>query len=305
MHRVLIWCCLVMFLLSGCGGSSSSMNPQSPSGATADAKGASSSAPAADMDVMPPAPPAASPPTETSSSGGSDSIARAEPTTQPTERPGLGTQWGESRTSQIEDVSFDRADDDHPFAIAALHYNDLTGVAQLAAFHDAKSHSFREIPTGNGAISVSIVGENGETLEAVHMGDRTYVIGRAGERYSIQLTNHTRHRFESVATVDGLDVMNGRSGNLSNRGYILMPHATLTIDGFRQSRDNVAAFRFSKVSDSYAAQTGTARNVGVIGVAFFTEKGDSINSGDAQDLQLRDTASPFPSDPRFAQPPRN
>lgn len=257
------------------------------------------------MDIMPPAPPAEAAPASASSNGGaSDSVARIESNTQPTERPGLGTEWGETRSSQIEDVSFNRADDDHPFAIASLHYNDLTGVAQLAAFHDAKNHEFREIPAGNGAISVSIVGENGDTLEAVHMGDRTYVIGQAGERYSIQLTNHTRHRFESVATVDGLDVMNGRSGNLSNRGYILMPHATLTIDGFRQSRDNVAAFRFSKVNDSYAAQTGTSRNVGVIGVAFFTERGDSINSGDPQDLQLRDTASPFPSDPRFAQPPR-
>jgi hypothetical protein len=303
MHKVLIWCCLVMFLLSGCGGSSS-LAPQTASnakGGGAEYASVGGMAPSADMSLQPPAPPAAAPPSE-SSAGGSDSIARAEPSTQPTERPGLGTQWGETRTSQIEDVTFDRADDDHPFAIAALHYDDLSGVAQLAAFHDAKSHSFREVPTGNGAISVSIIGENGETLEAVHMGDRTYVIGRAGERYSIQLTNHTRHRFESVTTVDGLDVMNGRTGNLSNRGYILMPHASLTIDGFRQSRDNVAAFRFSKVNDSYAAQTGTARNVGV---AFFTEKGDSINSADAQDLQLRDTASPFPSDPRFAQPPRN
>ncbi len=303
MHRVLIWCCLVLFLLSGCGGSSSSLNPQSPSGGAVDAKSASSSAPATDMSLQPPAPPEAAAPAS-ASGGASDSLARLEPSPAPTERPGLGTEWGETRSSQVEDVTFDRADDDHPFAIAALHYNDLSGVAQLAAFHDAKSHSFREVPTGNGAISVSIIGENGETLEAVHMGDRTYVIGRAGERYSIQLTNHTRHRFESVATVDGLDVMNGRSGNLSNRGYVLMPHATLTIDGFRQSHDAVAAFRFSKVNDSYAAQTGTARNVGVIGVAFFTERGDSINSGDAQDLQLRDTASPFPSDPRFAQPPR-
>ena len=276
------------------------MNAQSP-GNSASAKSSTAGAP--DMDIMMPPAPEAAPASATSSGGASsDSVARIEPSTAPTERPGLGTQWGETRSSEVEDVTFDRADDDHPFAVAALHYNDLSGVTQLAAFHDAKNHSFREIPTGNGAISVSIIGENGETLEAVHMGDRTYVIGRAGERYSIQLTNHTRHRFESVATVDGLDVMNGRTGTLANRGYVLMPHATLTIDGFRQSHDNVAAFRFSKVNDSYAAQTGTARNVGVIGVAFFTEKGDSVV--DQHELETRDTASPFPGDPRFAQPPR-
>ena len=261
-----------------------------------------------DLDSASPsaAPASAAPSSETSGSSGgasasADSAAQLSPSPTQRERPGLGTQWGETRSSEVEDVTFNRADDDHPFAVAALHYNDLTGVTQLAAFHDAKSHSFREVPTGNGAISVSIVGENGETLEALHMGDRTYVIGRAGERYSIQLTNHTKHRFETVATVDGLDVMNGRSGSLANRGYVLMPHATLTIDGFRQSHDNVAAFRFSKVNDSYAAQTGTARNVGVIGVAFFTERGDSVV--DEQELQTRDTASPFPTDPRFAAPP--
>ena len=56
------------------------------------------------------------------------------------------------------------------------------------------------------------------------------------------------------------------------------------------------------MSDSYAAQTGSARNVGVIGVAFFSERGDSFN--DDRDTRLRDTANPFPaSDPRYAQPP--
>ena len=42
----------------------------------------------------------------------------------------------------------------------------------------------------------------------------------------------------------------------------------------------------------------------VIGVAFFSERGDTFN--DARDLRLRDSANPFPgSDPRFAQPPKH
>ena len=52
-----------------------------------------------------------------------------------------------------------------------------------------------------------------------------------------------------------------------NRGYVLMPFATLEIEGFRQSNEAVAAFRFAAVGESYAAQMGAARNVGVIGVA--------------------------------------
>ena len=83
-----------------------------------------------------------------------------------------------------------------------------------------------------------------------------------------------------------------------------MPFATLEIDGFRQSHEAVAAFRFAKVSDSYAAQTSGDRNVGVIGVAFFGERGDSFEPWTGEELERRDTASPFPgADPRFARPP--
>jgi hypothetical protein len=64
----------------------------------------------------------------------------------------------------------------------------------------------------------------------------------------------------------------------------------------------VAAFRFGGVGDSYAATKGAARNVGVIGVAVFDER-ESRPS--AQELHMRNTASPFPaSDPRYARPPR-
>ena len=99
------------------------------------------------------------------------------------------------------------------------------------------------------------------------------------------------------------NVINGKTGSMSNRGYILMPFATLEIDGFRQSQDAVAAFRFAAVSDSYAAHVGAARNVGVIGVAFFTESGDTFDPWNDREIQRRETANPFPgSDTRFARP---
>jgi hypothetical protein len=231
---------------------------------------------------------------------------RSEPSPTPRERPGLGTEFGETRSSRVHDVTFVRSEADRPFAVAALHYNDRQGVEAMAAYHANRTGArLRDISAAGGAITVSIHDENGEPLEAVHLGDRTFVMGAAGQRYIIVLTNHTGHRFESVATVDGLDVINGRPGTLDNRGYVLMPYATLEIDGFRQSHDAVAAFRFAKVADSYAAQTGSARNVGVIGVAFFTERGDRVDPSAESELHTRDTASPFPgTDPRFAQPPR-
>lgn len=300
-----IWLFLaILSVLVGCGGGGSlgsySSKAPAPSGGyyASDARTASMA-------------PGSSAPSPTSASGGSYGNFQPEArvdTTQSApevhERPGLGTQWGETRESRVHDVTFLRADADRPFAVAALHYNDLAGVQQLAAFHDSRTGHFREVPTGGGAISISIRDANGSPLEALKTSDRTYVIGQENERYSIVLTNHTNHRFEAVATVDGLDVVNGQPGTLSSRGYVLSPFATLEIDGFRQSRDAVAAFRFSRVSESYAAQTSGDRNVGVIGVAFFSERGDSFEPFDQNDLEQRDTASPFPgADPRFARPP--
>jgi hypothetical protein len=74
----------------------------------------------------------------------------------------------------------------------------------------------------------------------------------------------------------------------------------LSIDGFRTSDDAVAAFRFGRVADSYAAQTGGDRNVGVIGLAIFAERGARWTRGE---LRRRDTADPFP-ERGYAAPPR-
>jgi hypothetical protein len=284
----------------GGGGGSSSVSPASAAPTTGNwgpsqpSKGA-----AADEAMAPPAPPPPATATmeaESQSSGGSH-WRGAEPA--PRDRPGLGTEWGESRESHIREVSFFRNDPDRPFATTALFYNDRQGVEALAAWHGGTPR-FHDVNAANGAITVSIRDAWGEPLDALHVGDRTYVVGQEGERYSIVIANHTSRRFEAVATVDGLDVINGKTGTFGNRGYILMPRASLEIDGFRQSEAQVAAFRFSKVRDSYAAGRGEARNVGVIGVAFFAERGDDW---DGDDVRTRDTASPFP-DERFAPPPR-
>ncbi|HON26571.1 MAG TPA: hypothetical protein PLJ73_11770, partial [Myxococcota bacterium] len=68
-------------------------------------------------------------------------------------------------------------------------------------------------------------------------------------------------------------VIDGLAGDFNKkRGYVVAPYGMVIIDGFRISMQEVAAFRFSAVADSYAAKTSGDRNVGVIGVAVFTEK---------------------------------
>ena len=283
----------LMLLLAGCGGGASH-RPQTPL-AEGSAKSATASESVGFADSQPSTQAAPAPP-----SAGSDARA-SRPQEEPSrERPGLGTEYGESRNSRVHDVTFER-DSSRPFAIASLNYNDRKGVDALVA-NAERREPLRSFAAGGGAVTVSIRDENGDALEALRVGGRTFVIGQPGERYIIVLENRTSHRFEAVTTVDGLDVVNGKDGNFENRGYVLMPFATLEIEGFRQSMSRVAAFRFASVADSYAGQMGKARNVGVIGVAFFGERGDSFVP--SNDTRLRDSASPFPADSRFAQPPR-
>ena len=119
---------------------------------------------------------------------------------------------------------------------------------------------------------VQVIRDNGETLPTFALKDRFYVQGNANERYIIRITNPTPNRVEAVVSVDGLDVVDGESGDLRKRGYVVPPYGETRIEGFRTSSADVATFRFSAVSDSYAGKKGKARNVGVIAVALFEEE---------------------------------
>ncbi|HSS03062.1 MAG TPA: hypothetical protein VLM79_38635 [Kofleriaceae bacterium] len=214
------------------------------------------------------------------------------------ERPGLGTSWGETVSSPLTIIPFERASA-APWAEVALHYNDAEGVAAHARYLDAQPEPI-ELLAGDGALSVSLVDEDGHMLPGLTAGGRTLIVGEDGARYRIVVHNATDARFEIVASVDGLDVMDGQPADPNRRGYLLDPHGTLTIDGFRTSDRAVAAFRFGRVADSYAAQTTGDRNVGVIGMAIFAERGAAWSR---REIDRRDSADPFPQR-GYAMPPR-
>jgi hypothetical protein len=101
----------------------------------------------------------------------------------------------------------------------------------------------------------------------------TYVLGQLGARYTLRVANHSGRRIEAVVSVDGRDVVDGKPADFrGKRGYLVPAWGSVDIDGWRISHAEAAAFRFSSVSDSYAARTGSAREVGVIGVAVFPER---------------------------------
>jgi hypothetical protein len=217
------------------------------------------------------------------------------------DRPGLGTSWGEAVAAPISFSPFVRSGPS-PWAEVVFHYNDVAGVTAHAQSLGTWPAPL-EIDAGDGALSVALVDETGRTLPGFTAGGRTLIMGEDGERYRIVVRNTTATRFEVVTSVDGLDVIDGKPADPERRGYLIDPHGVLTIDGFRTSDDVVAAFRFGKVAESYAAQSAQAfgdRNVGVVGMAIFTERGAVWTPAE---LDRRDSADPFPQR-GYATPPR-
>jgi hypothetical protein len=227
---------------------------------------------------------------------------------EPEDRPGLGTTWGETRYSSVSEVPFVR-DSSRPSYTATVHYNDETGAAALAGHR----HSYTPATVGLGAaLSLTLLDEYGNALSAYRGNGHTVAVGYHGQRYMIRIRNNTNERFEVVVSVDGLDVIDGQGAGFAKRGYLVAPFGEVDIDGFRQSAAAVAAFRFGSVRDSYAAKTGSARNVGVIGAAAFGEVGYSARLRAYQERMYalrmqgiettrRHRADPFPNG--FATPP--
>lgn len=219
------------------------------------------------------------------------------------ERPGLGTSWGESIDSRVTHTTFIREDHDSPSATASFFYNDEDGVRAQAR---GRYVDWRDSVTtiGRGAVRVSLVDSSGSPLRAADVDGRTIAIGSEGDRYVIRIENNSPLRLEAVASVDGLDVMDGQDGDVTKRGYVIGPHRTLEIEGFRESSGNVRAFRFGKTDDSYASLRGKGRNVGVVGVAIFREEGSYGFDYTEEEIRRRETADPFPRSYAPAPPPR-
>ena len=216
------------------------------------------------------------------------------------ERPGLGTQWGEQRDSSITNVRFERGNGANPFATSILYYNDEEGARGMASSSGFARTTGGLVPVSNGALQIGLKDENGAWLSGFKSGDRSYVVGEAGRRYSIVVKNATPFRIECVLSVDGLDVLDGKEASFSKRGYIVDPRGEIEVDGFRTSATQVAAFRFGSVRGSYAAQKhGDTANVGVIGLAVFHERG--TEPWKWNEVQKRHDANPFPG--QYATPP--
>lgn len=207
------------------------------------------------------------------------------------ERPGLATGWGGDRKSEMSYTSFVRASS-KPAGTDAIFYNNSEGIRAMARAPEKVG----PMQTAAGSlVEWGIKGDSGYLPAYKKYGyGRRLVAGKFGNTYAIVVKNRCKSALEIVASVDGLDVMDGKTAGFSKRGYIVYPGETLEIDGFRKSESKVAAFEFSGVSNSYAnLKHGDTRNVGVIGLAVFTQKGVDPWTWTSGEVSRRNSASPF------------
>lgn len=112
---------------------------------------------------------------------------------------------------------------------------------------------------------------SGRTLPTWWHDGRLYLAGEPGLRYALRVRNVTGRRLLAVVSVDGVNVLSGETAGVGQRGYVFEPGSAGTIDGWRKSLTETAAFYFTELPDSYAARMGRDRHVGVIGIAVFEE----------------------------------
>jgi hypothetical protein len=118
--------------------------------------------------------------------------------------------------------------------------------------------------------------DSGETLPVYRHRGEHWVAGRPGARYAISVRNAQPDRLMGVVSVDGVNVVSGRTAAWHQTGYVLGPWQQYDITGWRKSDHEVAAFHFTALPASYAARTGRPAHVGVIGVALFREKAHAL-----------------------------
>ena len=114
--------------------------------------------------------------------------------------------------------------------------------------------------------------DSGARLDVYRHDGQAYVEGRPGQRYAIRLVNRSGVRVLAVLSVDGINAVSGQDADPGQAGYVLEPHQSTDIAGWRKNLSEVAGFSFTSLPDSYAARTDRPDNAGVIGIAVFREK---------------------------------
>lgn len=115
---------------------------------------------------------------------------------------------------------------------------------------------------------------NGKPVREYAKDGRTYVEAKSGSTYTVKFKNNTWKRVLAVFSVDGIDVLKGKSASEADSGYVVSGYGSIEIKGFRVNNDTEASFKFFEKGngDGYAEVKGDASSSGVIGVRVYSEK---------------------------------
>lgn len=116
---------------------------------------------------------------------------------------------------------------------------------------------------------------NGSRCKQYHHNGKTFIEAKEGSEYVIEIKNNYWKRILAVASVDGLNVLTGKTASETDTGYIVGSYSAEKIKGFRFSDDEWALFKFGYKfnGNTYAQskQDGSDKNCGVIGLRLFYE----------------------------------
>ncbi len=145
----------------------------------------------------------------------------------------------------------------------------LIAAALAAAFAALPAHAVGSL------VDLTVFDRSQNVRLPVHWQEgRAYVAGKPGNEYTVSVRSRQGAELLAVVSVDGVNVVSGESANPQQTGYVLSPHRSLDIKGWRKNMAETAAFYFTSLGDSYAARTGRPNDVGVIGVAVFRKKAE-------------------------------
>ncbi len=205
-----------------------------------------------------------------------------------TESERLGTQWGDDVDSAVTTVDLRRTSDE-PIEQMQVAYADKN--------YQGRALNSRSLVAGK--VDFSVATDMG-TLPLYRDAGNYYLQGKAGEAYRLVYRNNSANTYEIVASVDGLNVLDGSTASRYDSGYVLEPNDDLVIEGFRKSQSAVASFIFSKPYNAYAANTdsGSIENTGVIGTVIYELYDPKQSRPKSKQPQA------FPADDGYAKPPQ-
>ena len=117
---------------------------------------------------------------------------------------------------------------------------------------------------------------NGNRCKQYNHQGKIFIEAKNGSEYVVQINNNHWKRVLAVGSVDGLNILTGKTASEKDSGYIVGAYSSEKIKGFRFSDTEWAMFKFGyKFNGNTYAQSkedGSERNCGVIGLRIFYEK---------------------------------